>query len=275
MVKVSKMSQEQILRLHFEGKSIRVIAKLLKVGRNTVRSVIARGAVITPGPSEPEWGKDLQWERIHLEVSRGIQINILYQEHASHRISYSQFWREYHRRYPATKKVTLRLSHKPGERCFFDFCEGIDIIDPSTGGVTKTSLLCGVMAMSSMTFGEFTLSQRRDDLIRAMENIFHQFGGVTPYVTVDNQRAAINRAHWYDPEVNPEFVDFANHWGFAVLPARPKRPQDKGAKESGIGVIQRQFYQEMRGRKFYSLPELNIEFGKYIDGVCGKNGNDF
>ena len=76
--------------------------------------------------------------------------------------------------------------------------------------------------------------------------------------------AAVDRAHWYDPDVNPAFVDFANHWGFAVIPARPERPRDKGANESGIGVIQRQFYQEVRGRTFYSLAELNAAFREYL-----------
>jgi hypothetical protein len=84
-------------------------------------------------------------------------------------------------------------------------------------------------------------------------------------VTVDNQKAAVDKADWYDPDVNPTFVDFANHWGFAVIPARPYRPRDKGANESGIGVLQKQFYQEVRDQKFYSLEELNRAFRKYLD----------
>jgi transposase len=98
-----------------------------------------------------------------------------------------------------------------------------------------------------------------------MENSFRYFGGVTSYVTVDNQKAAVDRAHWYDPDVNPTFVDFANHWGFAVIPARPERPRDKGANESGIGVVQRQFFQEVRERTFYSLSELNNAFREYLE----------
>jgi hypothetical protein len=226
--------------------------------------VIERGAVEVPGASEPEWARGVDWEKVRLEVSRGVQINILAREHADGKISYVQFWREYHKRYPNHPSVTMRLVHKPGEKCFFDYTEGIDIIDRSSGEITKTWLLCGVMAMSSMSFGEFTLSQRRDDLMRSIEKAFRYFGGVTPYVTVDNQRAAVDKAHWYDPEVNPGFVDFANHWGFAVIPARPYRPRDKGGNESAIGVIQRQFYQEVRNRDFYSLQELNSVFSEYL-----------
>ncbi len=158
----------------------------------------------------------------------------------------------------------MRLDHKPGEKCYFDYGDGIAITDAATGEKTPTSFLCGVMAMSSYTYGEFTLTQKRDDLIRAMENAFRYFGGVTPYVTVDNQKAAVNKAHWYDPDVNPAFVDFANHWGFAVIPARPQRPRDKAGNECGIGVVQRQFFQEVRAKTFYSLEELNRAYWEYL-----------
>ena len=216
----------------------RKISRVLKVGRNTVRKVIARGSLIAPGAVQPEWSKAIDWEKVRLEVSRGTQLNILAREHAAGAISYVQFWRQFHKKYPDLPTVTMKLTHVPGEKTFFDYGDGIDIVNRDTGEIISTSLMCGVMAMSSYTFGEFTFTQKRSDLTRTMENAFRFFGGVTPYVTVDNQKAAVDHAHWYDPDVNPTFVDFANHWGFAVIPARPWRPRDKGANESGIGVVQ-------------------------------------
>ena len=264
VIKVSIAMQKQILELHTRGYSARKISKTLKVGRNTVRRAIERGKVESPGAGVPDWAKLVDWEKVRLDASRGVQMNILAREHAEGKISYVQFWREYHKKYPNLPTVTMRLTHKPGEKCFFDYTEGINIVSRETGEITKTSLMCGVMAMSSYTYGEFTLTQKRDDLMRSMENAFRFFGGITPYVTVDNQKAAVDHAHWYDPEVNPAFVDFANHWGFAVIPARPYSPRDKGSNECGIGVIQRQFYQEIRERTFYSLSELNIAFAEYL-----------
>ncbi len=264
-IKVSIPMQKQILELHARGFTARKIAKTLKVGRNTIRRVLGRGEIIKPGAVIPEWAKSVDWEKVRLEDSRGVQMNILAREFAGDKISYVQFWREYHKKYPNLPTVTMRLTHKPGEKCFFDYAEGIDIIDATTGEIKKTSFFCGVMAMSSYTYGEFTFTQKREELIRSMENAFRYFGGVTPYVTVDNQRAAVDQAHWYDPDVNPTFVDFANHWGFAVIPARPYKPRDKGGNESGIGVIQRQFFQEVRNRNFYSLDELNKCFREYLE----------
>ncbi len=261
--------QNQILELNGQGKSVRAIAKIVGRNRRTVARIIERGKVVAPNVETPEWTKSIDWEKVRLEVSRGVQVNILAREHAGDKISYVQFWRQFHKTYPELPMVTMRLEHKPGEKSFFDYTEGIDIIDLTTGEVRATSLCCGVMAMSSYTFGEFTFTQRREDLTRSMENAFRYFGGVTPYVTVDNQKAAVNQAHWYDPDVNPTFVDFANHWGFAVIPARPYRPRDKGANESGIGVIQKQFYQEVRDRQFYGLAELNVAFREYLERLNG------
>lgn len=264
-VKVSVVMQKQILELYLKGYSSRKIAKVLKVGRHTVRKVIERGDTVPEGAGMPEWAKVIDWEKVKLEVSRGTQFNILAREYAGGEISYVQFWRQFYKTYPAVPSATMRLDHKPGEKTFFDYTDGIDIINPETGEIRTTSLFCGVMAMSSYTFGEFTFTQKREELMRSMENAFRFFGGVTPYVTVDNQKAAVNHAHWYDPEVNPGFVDFANHWGFAVIPARPYQPKDKAGNECGIGVIQRQFYQEVRDKKFYSLDELNREFRLYLE----------
>ncbi len=218
-VKVSVEMQKQILELKSRGASPRKIAKTLKISRNTVRKVLRRGDVVDAGAILPEWAKKIDWEKVRLEVSRGVQLNILAKEHAADKISYVQFWRQFYKTYPAVPTVTMRLDHKPGEKIFFDYAEGIDILDLQTGELKKTSLCCGVLAMSSYTYGEFTMTQKRNDLIRSIENSFRYFGGVTPYVTVDNQKAAVDQAHWYDPDVNPAFVDFANHWGFAVIPA--------------------------------------------------------
>src|SRR5277367_6340780 len=95
-VKVSVVMQKQILELHSKKFSERRIAKTLKVGRNTVRAVIARGDVIAAGTKTPDWAATVDWPKVRLEASRGVQINILAGEHAGEKISYVQFWRQFH-----------------------------------------------------------------------------------------------------------------------------------------------------------------------------------
>lgn len=123
----------------------------------------------------------------------------------------------------------------------------------------------GVLPFSSYTFGEFVKNQKLPTFIGVQERMFSFFGGVTPYIVPDNLKSGVHQAHLYDPDVNPTYCDFANHMGFAVLPARPYKPRDKGAGESAVGVIQRSFFQEVRNRTFYSIHELNCAFRQYPD----------
>lgn len=256
--------QSQILELRKRGYSFRKISKVLGKSRKTVRKVVGQGREEKTEPVGPEWAQKVDWERVLKEVALRVPIKTLAAEHAGADVSYVQFWRQLRIRSPQSPVVTMRLEHNPGERSFFDFAEGIEIVDRKTGESKRTWFLCGVLPHSSYTYGEFTFTQKQGDLTRAMENAFRFFGGTTPYVTVDNQRAAVSRAHLYDPDVNAGFVDFANHWGFAVVPARPYKPRDKAANESGIGVVQRQFFAEVRNCTFFSLGELNQALFEYL-----------
>lgn len=257
--------QNQILELHSQGRTVRAISRLLKKDRRAITKVIEKGIAEYPTGYVPPWVLEINWEAVRQQYGKGVPLNILARENAAGKISYTQFWRQFQKQFPSLPVVTMKLNHKPGDRSFYDWSEGIDIVNRETGEITKTQFFCGVMAMSSFTYGAFTLSQKKDELMRSIEKAFRFFGGSTPYVTVDNQKAAVIRADWYDPDLNPGFVDFANHWGFALIPARPKRPQDKGGNESGIGVIQKQFFQEVRNKTFYSLEELNICFRDYLN----------
>lgn len=49
---------------------------------------------------------------------------------------------------------------------------------------------------------------------------------------IDNLKAAVKKDDWYDPELNPKIVAFAEHYGSAVIPTRPYTPQHKGKVES-------------------------------------------
>ncbi|HPI40982.1 MAG TPA: IS21 family transposase [Pseudobdellovibrionaceae bacterium] len=266
-MRTSVEMRNQVLEMNRQGVGIKRIAVALRISKNTVRKILRQSDEEKVAPTNvPPWALTVNWDRVRESVGLGVPVNILHRENVDPKeVSYIKFWRYYKSKNPSSKSVTMVLNHKPGERAFFDFTDGINIKDAKTGEIRKTQLLCGVLAFSSLTFGEFVEDQKLPTMLRGMESVFKYFGGITPYLTVDNLKSGVARAHLYDPDVNPTFVDFANHWGFAVIPARPYRPRDKGKNESAIGVIQRQFYQEVRERTFYSLLELNVEFRKYCD----------
>ncbi len=269
---------EQVHHLfHNEGHKIRQIAKALKISRNTVRSILREKPGTETVPTIPDWAKAVDWEKTKQEYHRGVTLTVLRKEVAPE-TTYKVFWHYFRSLVPpATESVTMRLDHKPGEKTFFDFTDGIDIVDRKTGEITTTQLFSAVLPFSSLTAGEFVVDQKQPTLIAAVENAFYEIGGVTPYVVVDNLRSAVRKSHIYDPDVNQTFVEFANHWGFAVLPARPYSPKDKAAVEAGIGVTQRQFFNEVRDRTFYSLAELNSvyrDFKKRLNSAPMKDHGD-
>ena len=102
-----------------------------------------------------------------------------------------------------------------------------------------------------------------DNFIACLENSFHYFGGVPKRVVIDNLKAAVPQADWYDPELNPKLQSFAAHYGTAVLPTRPYRLRTlrQLLKRSDINrQVQFDFIEEhpiIRPLSDYSLDSLN------------------
>ncbi len=51
---------------------------------------------------------------------------------------------------------------------------------------------------------------------------------------------------------------FANHYGTAVMPARVRRPQDKGKVESGVRMVERWILAVLRNRTLEKLQILRF-----------------
>lgn len=266
----SQKMRDQILELHRQGKGKKRIALILGISKNTVKGII-RGSTqplsIANPTTDAGWPGLVAWEKLQGELGKKyVTLKCLHKDYAPQGISYLRFWRELQRRMPSLmeSQARIRFQHKPGSRVEIDYCDGIPITDRTTGKQTITHLFCGASSFSDYTFGEFVLTQKRDEFIASQDRMHHFFGGVFEYVVVDNLKSGVHRAHIYDPDVNPVYVEYSNHMGFAVLPARPSTPRDKPATEGAIGVIQRQFFAEVRNRIFYSLAELNVAFREYL-----------
>lgn len=265
----SMRMRSQILELQAQGKGPRAISRILKISRNTVRGILRHEQAPSPSLIERSktWKDELPWPEIQLELAkRYVTFKQLHLEYAKDRTTYDSFIRELKRRIPKDleEAARVRLAHPPGERAFIDYCDGLEILDQKTGEIRNTHLFVGVLPCSSYTYGEFVFSQRKMSFLSSQERMFAYFGGVPKYIGPDNLKSAVHKADLYDPEVNATYVDFANHCGFAVVPARPHTPRDKASVETQIGVIQRQFFSEFRNHTFTSLTEINACFKIYL-----------
>jgi transposase len=263
--RTSVRMQAQIKIMSGQGHSIRSIARVLKLSRRTVRKYLE--PVLQSGSEGGGWEEKVDWEYVRQEVyGKGTTVKQLQREVAPE-IDYVKFWRAFREKVrvqASPDQVTIRLDHKPAEKTQVDFSDGLWITDPLTGKKTLTQFFLGVLPFSSYTFGEFVLDQKLSTFIGVQQRMFASFGGITPYVVVDNLKSGVYRADLYDPDVNPTYCDFANYMGFAVLPTRPYKARDKGSGESHIGVVQRGFFQEIRNRVFYSLQQLNEALKDYL-----------
>lgn len=69
-----------------------------------------------------------------------------------------------------------------------------------------------------------------------------------------NLKAGVEQPDWYDPELNPKLRSFAEHYGLAVLPTKPRTPRHKGKIESGVGYVKKN---ALKGHGFDRLEQEN------------------
>ena len=62
----------------------------------------------------------------------------------------------------------------------------------------------------------------------------------------------------------------AEHYGIALIPARPKKPKDKAKVEVGVLIAKRWILAVLRNRVFYSLGELNAAIGELLEKMNAK-----
>jgi transposase len=146
-----------------------------------------------------------------------------------------------------------RLECGPGEEAQVDFGAGAPIAS-ADGRSRRPHVFRIVLSYSRKAYSEVVLRQTTEAFLRCLENAFVHFGGVPQRVVLDNLRAAVSRADWFDPDLNPKVGSFAQHYGTVFLPTRPRTPRHKGKIERGVGYVKGN---ALKGRTFASLEEEN------------------
>ena len=146
-----------------------------------------------------------------------------------------------------------RMEVQPGAEAQIDFGTGAPIF-LEDGRRRRTHVLRVVLSHSRKAYSEAVYRQTTDSFIGALENAFRYFGGVPRTLVPDNLKAAVLKADWYDPELNPKLRSFCQHYGTVLLPTRPRTPRHKGKVERGVGYVQEN---ALKGRTFTSLGEQN------------------
>lgn len=146
-----------------------------------------------------------------------------------------------------------RIEVAPGEEAQIDFGSGAPIIDEE-GRRRRTHVLRVVLSHSRKAYSEAVFRQTTDSFMLAIENALWHFGGVPKTLVPDNLKAAVIKADWYDPDLNPKLRSFCEHYGTVLLPTKPRTPRHKGKVERGVDYVQEN---ALKGRSFKTLHEQN------------------
>lgn len=146
-----------------------------------------------------------------------------------------------------------RIECEAGEEAQVDYGE-MRILENENGNLVKVYLLRVVLSCSRKSYTEASRRMDTEHFIRGLENAFRHFGGVPRRLNTDNLKAAVIKADWYEPELNPKLLSFARHYGFTLMPSRPRKPTDKGKVENSVKYVKNN---ALKGRRFQSLGELN------------------
>ena len=159
-----------------------------------------------------------------------------------------------------------RLESAPGEEAQIDFGTGAALLGED-GRRRRTHVFRVVLSHSRKAYSEVVLRQTTELFLRALENAFWHFGGVPRRIVLDNLRAAVTKADWYEPELNPKIEAFAQHYGTVFLPTRPYRPRHKGKVERGIAYVQDN---ALKGRTFACLDDQNRFLAEWEASVADR-----
>ena len=158
-----------------------------------------------------------------------------------------------------------RMECEPGAEAQLDFGSGAPVSAGPDGEQRRTHVLRLVLSHSRKAYCEAFFRQTTENLLACCENAFAAWGGVPRTLVIDNTRAAVLRADWYDPEVHPRLAAFCKHYGTVLLPTKPRMPRHKGKVEAGIKYVKSN---ALQGRVFESLMAQNTHLADWESHVA-------
>jgi len=267
----------EVLRLKAEARlSDRQIAAVIGSARSTVQECLRRtraAGVTRPLPPEcdeeelharlypraaaPPRYPTPDFAAIHAELARkGVTRMLLWQEYKARHpdgCQYSAFCRDYEA-WLGRQDAVMRFEHTPSDKLFVDYAgQTMAVVDRHSGEVQVAQIFVAALGASHYTYVEATLTQTVTDWLGAHVRALEYFGGSPRAIVPDNLKSGVHRACRYEPDLNPSYQDFAEHYGVAILPARVRKPRDKAKVAVAVQGIERWILAPLRHATFFSL----------------------
>ena len=106
---------------------------------------------------------------------------------------------------------------------FVDYCgPTVSVINLQTGEIIQAQIFVACLGASNYIFVEATPTQTMPHWIGSHQRALVFFGGSPSCIVPDNLKSGVTDPCRYEPGVNRSYQDFAEHYGIAVVPARPR-----------------------------------------------------
>ena len=275
----------KVLADHFdEGRSARAIALHCGLSRRSVAQTLARFAAsglrwpeagalsdealegaLYRHPRASEW-PDVDWAAVEQALSgRGMTLLLLWEEwREAHPdgMSYPTWCRRF-RAWRPRRDATMRQNRRPGEKLFVDYA-GMTVPLRIDGSEHPAQVFVAAMGVSGRLYAEATLTQKVDDWCASHVRCFEAMGMAPQVVVPDNLKAAVKTPSRTEPVLNETYADLLDHYRVQGLPARVRRPRDKGTVEQGVLHIERRVLAALRQHVFHDLAALNGAIGERV-----------
>ena len=288
----------EILRLYSQGISQRSIAASCSCSRNTVARTIEEaerhslsvplpkeltdeilGKLFYPKEAQPDPSRRMpDYEHIHRELAKnGVTLSLLWTEYCEScraasdvPFKYTQFC-FYYSEFVKRTKGTMHIERKPGEIMEVDWAgDTAKVADGTTGKDYDAYIFVAVLPYSHYAYVEAFLTQNEEAWITAHVNAYKYFGGVTKILVCDNLKTGVDRVAKGEVTINRIYQELSEHHGTAVLPARVRKPRDKGSVESTVGNTSTWIIAALRNQVFFSLSELNTAISVKLEEFNNK-----
>jgi transposase len=261
MLKVDQAME--ILDLQRQGHSIRAIAEMTGISRNTVRKVLRCQHPLRP-PS-PRRASKLEPFHDYLKQrfqEYGLSAVRLLEEvrpmgYEGSIATLRRFLASLRGDTQRRQRLTVRFETPPGHQAQADwtYCGRFPTSDGK--GVPIYAFVM-VLSYSRQLCVRFTTTMRLKELIACHQEAFQFFGGWPKTILYDNMKQVkLGPGQW-----NEAFLDFAKHYGFTPKTHRPYRARTKGKVERMADYVKDNF---LAGRTFQGLDDLNLQARHWLD----------
>ena len=281
--RLSMRKINEVLRLNWEkGFSARQIAKSCDIARSTVKDYLDRAQLngftwplsddlddaaverlLFPPAAHTDTDKRVMpsMKYLHQELKKKrVTLQLLWSEYKKGNpdgYQYSRFCERYHQ-WTGKLDVCLRQTYRAGEKLFVDYAgQTIPVTDSFSGKTREAYLFVATLGASNYTFAWASFSQDLPSWIDAHVRALEFFGAVPEIITPDNLLSGVTKPCYYEPDINPTYLDFSLHYGTVIIPARIKKPKDKAKVETAVKIAEMWILAALRNHTFFSLEELN------------------